>query len=99
MKYRQRTFYTAQQKSEMWGRWQRGEPLSSIGRRFDRASSSMATKIDVYFCDPQSPLSADCYAIACRAMRGKEGVMKTPIDFFASTSRKALIYRALAKHS
>jgi len=41
MKYRQRTFYTDQQKSEMWDRWQRGESLSSIGRRFDRASSSI----------------------------------------------------------
>jgi len=41
MKYRQRTFYTAKQKSEMWDRWQRGESMSSIGRRFDRASSSI----------------------------------------------------------
>lgn len=41
MKYRQRTFYTDKQKSEMWDRWQRGESLSSIGRRFDRASSSI----------------------------------------------------------
>ena len=41
MKYRQRTFYTDKQKSEMWERWQRGESLSSIGRRFDRASSSI----------------------------------------------------------
>ena len=41
MKYRTRTFYTDQQKSEMWDRWQRGESLSSIGRRFDRASSSI----------------------------------------------------------
>lgn len=41
MKYRQRTFYTDSQKSEMWDRWQRGESLSSIGRRFDRASSSI----------------------------------------------------------
>ena len=73
--------------------WERGSEMTGH-RKF-----TMATKIDVYFCDPQSPLSADCYAIACRAMRGKEGVMKTPIDFFASTSRKALIYRALAKHS
>ena len=39
MKYRQRTFYTDKQKSEMWDRWQRGESMSSIGRRFDRASS------------------------------------------------------------
>jgi len=41
MKYRQRTFYNDKQKSEMWDRWQRGESLSSIGRRFDRASSSI----------------------------------------------------------
>jgi len=41
MKYRQRTFYTETQKSEMWDRWQRGESLSSIGRRFNRASSSI----------------------------------------------------------
>ena len=41
MRYRTRTFYTDKQKSEMWDRWQRGESLSSIGRRFDRASSSV----------------------------------------------------------
>ena len=41
MKYRQRTFYTDAQKSEMWDRWQRGESLSSIGRGFNRASSSI----------------------------------------------------------
>lgn len=41
MKYRQRTFYTDQQKSEMWDRWERGESLSSIGRRFNRTSSSI----------------------------------------------------------
>ncbi len=41
MKYRTRTFYTDKQKSEMWDRWQRGDSLSSIGRRFDRASSSI----------------------------------------------------------
>jgi IS30 family transposase len=41
MKYRQRTFHTAKQKSEIWDRWQRGESMSSIGRGFDRASSSI----------------------------------------------------------
>lgn len=41
MKYRTRTSYTDKQKSEMWDRWHRGESLSSIGRRFDRASSSI----------------------------------------------------------
>jgi hypothetical protein len=41
MKYRQRAFYKAQQKLEMWDRWQHGESLSTIGRRFDRASSSI----------------------------------------------------------
>ena len=41
MKYRTRTFYTDEQKSEMWDRWQRGESMSSIGRHFNRASSSI----------------------------------------------------------
>jgi len=41
MKYRTRTFYTAKQKSEMWDRWQRGDSMSSIGRHFNRASSSI----------------------------------------------------------
>lgn len=41
MKYRTRTFYTYKQKSEMWDRWQRGASMSSIGRHFNRASSSI----------------------------------------------------------
>ena len=41
MKYRTRTFYTDKQKSEMWDRRQRGESMSSIGRHFNRASSSV----------------------------------------------------------
>lgn len=41
MKCRTRTFYTDKQKSEMWGRWQRGDSLDSIGRYVNRASSSI----------------------------------------------------------
>lgn len=41
MAYRTRIFFTEKQKSEIWDRWQRGESMSSIGRRFDRASSSI----------------------------------------------------------
>ncbi len=41
MKYRRRIFFTDKQKSEIWDRWQRGESMSSIGRRFERASSSI----------------------------------------------------------
>jgi hypothetical protein len=33
--------FTDKQKSEIWDRWQRGESMSSIGRLFDRASSSI----------------------------------------------------------
>lgn len=42
MKYRTRTFYTDKQKTEMWDRWQRGESMSSVGRHFNRASSSIS---------------------------------------------------------
>ncbi|MGH3875392.1 MAG: IS30 family transposase [Pseudonocardiaceae bacterium] len=45
MKQRRRIYYTASQRSEIWDRWQRGESMSSIGRRFDRASSSVFSVI------------------------------------------------------
>ena len=41
MKYRRRVFFTDNQKSEIWDRWQRGESMNSIGRGFDRSSSSI----------------------------------------------------------
>jgi IS30 family transposase len=41
MTYRHRIFFTNQQKAEIWDRWQRGESMSSIGRGFDRNSSSI----------------------------------------------------------
>jgi len=41
MTYRTRIKYTAEQKTEMWDRWQRGESLTAIGRAFDRPSSSI----------------------------------------------------------
>ncbi len=43
MKQRRRIYYSAAQRSEIWDRWQRGESMSSIGRRFDRESSSVFT--------------------------------------------------------
>ena len=45
MKYRRRIYYTAAQRAEIWDRWQRGESMSSIGRRFDRESSSVFSVI------------------------------------------------------
>ena len=41
MVYRTRIKYTAKQKVDIWDRWQRGESLTSIGRLFDRPSSSI----------------------------------------------------------
>jgi transposase-like protein len=45
MTYRTRIKYTAEQKSEMWDRWQRGESMSSIGRAFGRESSSVFSQL------------------------------------------------------
>jgi IS30 family transposase len=45
MKYRRRIYYSASQRSEIWDRWQRGESMSSIGRVFDRQSSSVFSVI------------------------------------------------------
>ncbi len=41
MSNRRRVYFTSEQKSEIWDRWQRGESMSSIGRSFDRDSSSI----------------------------------------------------------
>ncbi len=41
MGYRPRIKYTSSQRAEIWDRWQRGESMSSIGRVFDRESSSV----------------------------------------------------------
>ena len=45
MKYRRRIYYSAAQRAEIWDRWQRGESMSSIGRLFDRKSSSVFSVI------------------------------------------------------
>ena len=41
MAYRRRIFFTDKQKSEIWNLWLRGESMSSIGRGYERASSSI----------------------------------------------------------
>jgi len=45
MKYRRRIYYSAVQRAEIWDRWQRGESMNSIGRLFDRKSSSVFSVI------------------------------------------------------
>lgn len=45
MKYRRRIYYSTAQRAEIWDRWQRGESMSSIGRAFDRQSSSVFSVI------------------------------------------------------
>jgi DNA-binding CsgD family transcriptional regulator len=41
MQRRRRLYFTAEQRNEIWDRWQRGESMSSIGRGFERDSSSI----------------------------------------------------------
>ena len=41
MKYRKRTFYTGEQMSLMWDRWQRGDSILEIASLFDRHHSSV----------------------------------------------------------
>lgn len=45
MVYRTRIKYTPEQRAEMWDRWKRGESMSSIGRAFNRESSSVYSMI------------------------------------------------------
>ena len=41
MKHRTRIYFNAEQRADIWDRWQRGESMSSIGRLFARESSSI----------------------------------------------------------
>jgi hypothetical protein len=41
MKQRTRIYYSAEQRADIGDRWQRGESMSSIGRLFERQSSSI----------------------------------------------------------
>jgi len=41
MKHRTRLYFSAEQRADIWERWQRGESMSSIGRLFERESSSI----------------------------------------------------------
>ena len=42
MKYRTRIYYSEEQKSLMWDRWQKGESLHTIARLFDRNHPSIS---------------------------------------------------------
>ena len=48
MKQRTRIYYTATQRVEMWDRLERGESMSSIGRLFNRESSSVYEESNLY---------------------------------------------------
>ena len=63
------------------------------------AQRQIETGLDIYFCDPQSPLSADCFAIACRAVRGNAQALKIPMACYASTSQRAQILAGMARTS
>jgi IS30 family transposase len=41
MKHRTRIYFSPEQRAAIWDRWQRGESMSSIGRLFERESSSI----------------------------------------------------------
>jgi len=41
MARRSRIYFTDRQKADIWDRWERGESMSSIGRLFERNSSSI----------------------------------------------------------
>lgn len=41
MKHRTRIYFNTEQRADLWDRWQRGESMSSIGRLFERESSSI----------------------------------------------------------
>jgi IS30 family transposase len=66
MKYLRRIFFTDKQKSDIWDRWQRGESMSSIGRMFDRQSSSVFSVISPTggICPPDRRRCSDAFSLS-----------------------------------
>jgi DNA-binding CsgD family transcriptional regulator len=46
MAYRARIKYTPEQRAEIWNRWKKGDSMTSIGRLFDRPSSSIFNMLE-----------------------------------------------------
>lgn len=55
MKYRTRIYYTEEQKSQMWDRWQKGESLHAIARLFLSEKTSLEVFQPDYPCEPLLP--------------------------------------------
>ncbi len=87
MKRRQRINYSAAQRSEIWDRWQAGEPMSSIGRRFDRDSSLVFSII--------SPTGGIRPPDRCRAKRALSLSEREEISRWLSMRRSL---RSIARH-
>jgi IS30 family transposase len=68
MKQRKRIYYSAAQRAEIWERWRRGESMSSIGRRFDRESSSVFSVLSPSggICPPERRRAARALSLAER---------------------------------
>ena len=65
-----RIWFTPQQRAELWERWKNGQCVADIARALERRNKSgvyrgkemadhksftIATNVQVYFCDPHSP--------------------------------------------
>lgn len=76
MNQRKRIFYSTEQRAEIWDRWRRGESMSSIGRRFDRESSSMFSVLS-----PSGGIRPAQRRRAARALRlaEREDVSRGPV--------------------
>jgi Helix-turn-helix domain len=87
MKQRRRIYYSAAQRSEIWDRWQAGEPMSSIGRRFDRESSAVFSVI--------SPTGGIRPPVRRRARQALNLSEREEISRWLSTRRSL---RSIARH-
>ena len=84
---RQRIYYSAAQRSEIRDRWQAGEPMSSIGRRFDGDSSTVFSII--------SPTGGIRPPDRCRAKRALSLSEREEISRWLSMRRSL---RSIARH-
>jgi hypothetical protein len=89
MKYRRRIYYSAEQRAEIWDR---GKELA------DHPRFTLATDVDVYFCDPQSPSRQ----IALQSPAGnawQRGSNETPTGFYGNICLAKPTYPSIPKQN
>lgn len=84
MKLRPRVYYSAEQKTLMWDRWQAGDSLHEIARLFDRGHSAIQGVLSETGKSAMRPcLSARSANSSCQLERCEAGAICTAVTLYS----------------